>query len=386
MEFSFLTPISNQLQNLIHNLPQQAIGKHLDLYTKKNTPNFDNAQFALIGVAENRNALNNDPSNIDFTKIRTAFYSLFPGNWATNIVDLGNLLPGETVQDTYFALNLTLSSLYKQGIIPIIIGGSQDLTYSQYRAFDTVTKMINIVNIDTSFDLGDANLPINSKSYMGKIVVEKPYNLFNYTTIGYQTYFNSQEELDLLEKLFFEAYRLGEVTNNINLVEPLLRDAHLVTIDLKAIKAAEVGLYNGYSPNGFSGKEICALARYAGISNKVASLGIYEYQNYPNPNLSEALIAQIIWYFIEGFNCRIEDQHFNNTTHYQKYNVLVDDLTLVFKENLKTERWWIEIPYLNQNNKLNKNTLLPCSKEDYLQALEGIIPERWYKMNKKNNF
>ena len=42
--------------------------------------------------------------------------------------------------------------------------------------------MINIVNIDKSFDLGDSSKPIKMNSYLGKIILEQPYNLFNYSS------------------------------------------------------------------------------------------------------------------------------------------------------------------------------------------------------------
>ena len=77
--------------------------------------------------------------------------------------------------------------------------------------------MVNIVNVDSNFDLGDSAKPIKNNSFVGKIILDQPYNLFNYATIGYQTYFNSQEEIDLMESLYFEAYRLGEVSNDITL-------------------------------------------------------------------------------------------------------------------------------------------------------------------------
>ena len=211
--------------------------------------------------------------------------------------------------------------------------------------------------------------------------------MFNYTTIGYQTYFNSQEEIDLIEKLYFEAYRLGEVSANINSVEPLMRDAHIVSVDLKSIRSSEVSESQKFSPNGFSGKEICSISRYAGISNKVSSFGIYEYQNSKKDSATTMLISQIIWYFIEGVNCRVKDDDFTNETYFQKYNVLVEDDELIFYKSLKTGRWWIEIPFLpNVNNKLKKHTLLPCMHADYLHATKGELPERWYKAYRKNSF
>ena len=388
MNFNFLTPVSDAV--LAHNelLAPQALGKKIKIHSRQNgIPDLDNVQMAIIGVKENRNDVNYIGAKINFDSIRKTFYTLFPGNWHTTLADLGDIEPGETVEDTYFAIRTAITVLVEKNIIPIILGGSQDLTYANYRAYDSVLPMVNIVSVDTNFDLGDASLPIKNNSYVGKVIVEEPYNLFNYSTIGYQTYFNSQEEIDLIEKLYFEAYRLGEISGDINKVEPLMRDAHIVSVDLKSVRAAEVSDNQKYSPNGFSGKEICAISRYAGISNKVSSFGIYEYNGSKNDSATSMLVAQMIWYFIEGVNCRITDDEFNNENYYQKYNVLVEEDELIFYKSLKTGRWWIEIPFLpNVNNKLKKHTLLPCMHSDYVHATQGEIPERWYKAYRKNSF
>ena len=388
MNFNFLTPVSDAVLAHAELIAQQALGKKIKIHSRQNgIPDLDDVQMAIIGVKETRNDVNYIGATINFDFIRKTFYTLFPGNWHTTIADLGDIEPGETVEDTYFAIRTAITVLVEKDIIPIILGGSQDLTYANYRAYDTVMPMVNIVNVDTNFDLGDANLPIRNNSYVGKVIVEEPYNLFNYSTIGYQTYFNSQEEIDLMEKLFFEAYRLGEISGDINKVEPLLRDAHIVSIDLKAVRAAEVSDNQKYSPNGFSGKEICAISRYAGISNKVSSFGIYEYHNSKNDSATSMLLAQMIWYFIEGVNCRVDDNDFTNEKQYQKYNVLVENDELIFYKSLKTGRWWIEIPFLpDVNNKLKKHTLLPCMHSDYVLATQGEIPERWYKAYRKNSF
>ncbi|MDN3492849.1 formimidoylglutamase [Winogradskyella bathintestinalis] len=388
MNFNFLTPVSDAV--LAHNelIAQQALGKKIKIHSRQHgIPDLENVQMAIIGVQEKRNDVNYIGSKVNFDTIRKTLYTLFPGNWHTTLADLGDIEKGETVEDTYFAIRTAITVLVEKKIIPIIIGGSQDLTYANYRAYDSLMPMVNVVNVDTNFDLGDANLPIRNNSYVGKVIVEEPYNLFNYTTIGYQTYFNSQEEIDLLEKLYFEAYRLGEISGDINKVEPLMRDAHIVSVDLKSVRAAEVSDNQKYSPNGFSGKEICAISRYAGISNKVSSFGIYEYSASKNDSTTSMLVAQMIWYFVEGVNCRVKDDDFNNEDQYQKYNVLVDDDELIFFKSLKTGRWWIEIPFLpNVNNKLKKHTLLPCMHSDYVRATQGEIPERWYKAYRKNSF
>ncbi|WP_370003510.1 formimidoylglutamase, partial [Winogradskyella sp.] len=339
MNFNFLSPVSDAV--LAHNelLAQQALGKKIKIHSRQNgIPDLDGVQLAIIGVKENRNDVNFMGAEINFDSIRKTLYTLFPGNWHTTIADLGDIEPGESVEDTYFAIRTAITVLAEKNIIPLILGGSQDLTYANYRAYDSIKPMVNIVNVDTNFDLGDANLPIKNNSYVGKIIVEEPYNLFNYATIGYQTYFNSQEEIDLIEKLYFEAYRLGEISGDINKVEPLLRDAHIVSVDLKSVRASEVSDGQKFSPNGFSGKEICAISRYAGISNKVSSFGIYEYHGSKNDSATSMLIAQMIWYFVEGVNCRVEDDNFSNENHYQKFNVLVEDDELIFFKSLKTGR------------------------------------------------
>jgi len=388
MNFNFLTPVSDSVLAHKELIAQQALGKKINVHSRQNgIPDLDGVQLAIIGVKENRNDVNYMGAVINFDSIRKTLYTLFPGNWHTTIADLGDIEPGETVEDTYFAIRTAITVLVEKNIIPIILGGSQDLTYANYRAYDTIMPMINIVNVDTNFDLGDASLPIKNNSYVGKVIVEEPYNLFNYSTIGYQTYFNSQEEIDLIDKLYFEGYRLGQISGSINKVEPLLRDAHIVSIDLKSVRAAEVSDNQKYSPNGFSGKEICAISRYAGISNKVSSFGIYEYYNSKNDSATSMLLAQMIWYFIEGVNCRVKDDNFADESQHQKYNVLVEDDELIFYKSLKTGRWWIEIPFLpDVNNKLKKHALLPCMHSDYVSATQGEIPERWYKAYRKNSY
>jgi len=384
MEFDFLSPVHEELLDEITHLNQQSIGAQIRLHTRTSgIPEMDGVNVAIFGVCENRMAVRKTDAP-DFNQIRSQFYRLYPGNWRLKLADLGNIEPGATIEDTYFAVQNLVESLIKQDILPIIIGGSQDLMYAQYRAYDKLDQMVNLVNIDSRFELGDAEKIISNQSYVGKIVVDKPYNLFNYSTVGYQTYFNSQEEIELMERLFFEAYRLGEVTSDVSLMEPIFRSANLVGLDLGAIDSSSVNTDFFNSPNGFNGREICALSRYAGISDKVSSFGIYEYQDHLGP-LANMLISQIIWYFIEGVNYRTNENTISAKKEFIKYQVPIDDEVLIFFKSPLSGRWWIEIPFLSTvNTKLKRHTLLPCSEEDYLEACNQVIPERWYKAKRKN--
>jgi arginase family enzyme len=382
----FLSPVSKQVLAHREILPDGVLGKQIKIHAKAGSlPAIDKAGFAILGIRENRNDVDYMGGDISFDAFRKALYGLYPGNWNREIIDLGDIEKGDTAEDTYFAVRTVIEALLKKNIIPVILGGSQDVGYAQYRAYDNLGNMVNMVNVDTNFDLGDAEKPISNKSYVGKIIVDKPYNLFNYSTLGYQSYFNAPAEIALMEKLYFDAYRLGEVTGDITVVEPIMRDADIVMMDVSAIKNAELSYKNNKSPNGFDGREICAIARYAGISNRVSSFGVYELRDYKDAESGAMLVAQVIWYFIEGVNFRIADEDFSSDSEYTTYKVPVDDDILVFKKSIKTGRWWIELPFIsNVNNKLKRRTLLPCTYGEYLGATNQEIPERWFKARRKN--
>ncbi|MQP25494.1 arginase [Flavobacterium sp. LMO8] len=380
MVFDFLQPVSASVEEFISKLSNQTLGKKVALHTQTDFPVLEGVSIAVFTVNEHRGN-NKENEDYSFEAFRKKFYGMFPGNWNTSIVDLGTIESGASIEDAYFVVKSLMAELIKKQIIPVVIGGTQDLTYPMYRAYDNLDQMVNLVSVDNQFDFSKEN-KLDKDAYLSKIIVEEPNNLFNFSNIGFQTYFNSQEEIDLIEKLYFEAYRLGEVSNNIVVAEPVFRDADLVSIDMNSVQSSYSGNFEEFNPNGFTGKEICALARYAGISDKVTSFGIFNF----NPNSQEVVLtAQMLWYFIEGFCFRSNEYPFGTKENYIKYIVPIEDEELIFFKSNKTERWWIEIPFLtNVNNKLKRNTLLPCTHEDYLAACEQEIPERWWKAQRRN--
>jgi len=380
----YLKPVNQStLAHIVLN-SNLSLGQQIKIHTQENgIPKIVGNELAIIGIKEDRNSINNLGTGSDLSQIRKELYQLFPGNWLKKIVDLGNIEKGNEVSDTYFALKEMASFLLKKNVILILIGGGNDILYANYRAYDTLEQVVNLVSVDAKFDIGTLNEPLSSETYLHKIIMEKPNILFNFSNIAYQTYFNSKQELDLVNSLFFDAYRLGEVSQNIAIAEPVLRDADIVSIDISAIKYTEAKANKNASPNGLTGVEICAIARYAGLSDKVSSFGVYEY----NPKLdtdsqSAKLIAQMIWYFIEGVNFRTKDYPFEKKENYKKYIVPLDEQTINFYKSHKSDRWWMEVT--TSNNK-RKTTLIPCTYQDYLDACNQNIPERWFKALKKLN-
>ena len=385
MNLDFLLPLEEPFFEMISGYPDASLSNTVAIHTKeKGFPELDTVSIAIIGVQDGRAAVGNDTTGYGLDAIRAYFYKLYPGNWSLSIADLGNIPQGNTLSDTYFALKEVVATLVKKNIVPVILGGGQDLTYANYRAYDSLEQLVNVVAVDSKFDLGALDSPLNSNSYLSKIVMEEPANLFNFSNIGYQTFFNAQDEIDLLQSLSFDTYRLGDA-KDLKVVEPIMRDADIVSIDIGAVRKSEAPANGNATPNGFYGDEICAISRYAGISDKVTSFGVYEFNNRLDEQGQTAhLIAQMIWYFIEGFSFRAKDYPFCTKENYIKYLVPNEEGTMVFYKSHKSGRWWLEIHAMN-DNKYKRHALIPCTHQDYLDATAQKTPERWYKALKKIN-
>ena len=354
---------------------------HIDKST--NIQKLNEYDIAILGVEEERNTNNKGTAQAP-DKIREQLYKL-NRNEKAKILDLGNLRLGKSLKDTYIAIGDIVFELINKNILPIIIGGGQDLTYGAYLGFDKLNQPINLVTIDSKLDLGYQKNNFTSESYIGQILLEKGKNLFNYSNIGYQSYYSNKEELNLINKMNFDAFRLGYVRSNMHDIEPVLRDADLVSVDLKSIKQSDAPANQHPSPNGFYSEEICQLAKYAGISDKVKCFGVYEVNPaFDANNQSTALVAQIIWYFIDGFLSRKGDFPVEGTKQYTKHIVSFDNSqqNIVFYQNNYNKSWWLEVPNLL---KPESRLIVACTANDYKLACKQEVPERWLKVLQKLN-
>lgn len=383
----FLSPVDNDVLQFAANLNSYALGRTMLINSAENPidspDDLENISIIIIGVNEFRNSFEEVTELPDLNALRKEFYKLFPGNWYAKLADLGDIVPGATVEDTYYALKELVSLLVKNKIVPVLLGGSQDLTYAAYRAYDVLEQPVNLVCVDPEFDLVFSDDVLHSNSYLNYIIQDQPSNLNNFANVGYQSYYTSQEGLDLMDKLFFECYRLGEVVNDVTLIEPVMRDADIVSIDAESIQGVYLGNEGYGRPNGFTSREICSVSRYAGISDKVSCFGIF---NILPHQKCYALMAQVVWYFAEGFNYRYNEYPFSTKEDYIKYIVPLEDNYLYFYKSNKSDRWWIKIPvfYKNDNNNLIKEALIPCAGKDYEDACAQIMPERWWRAYKKS--
>ncbi len=362
--------------------------KSVLLYDPSASLDISEADIAIIGVPEARNAYRNPSCSLAPDEIRRQFYQLYGWRREVRILDLGNLRVGNTVEDTYSAVAEVIAYLVENKVVPIILGGSNDLAFANYRAYQLMERVANVVSIDARLDLGQESVPIRSDAYVNKMVLRQPNFLLNYANIGYQSYLNSPESLGMMEELYFESYRVGLMRRNLEEVEPIVRNADMVSLDISAVRRPDAPGCPHNSPNGFYGEEICQIAKYVGLSDKLSSFGIYEYDpTLDFNNQTSQLIAQILWYFVEGFVFRQNDGQFKNREDYRQFNISVSGAPdeLVFFHSRKSDRWWVLVPMYQKDKDYVQQYYLPCSKRDYDLACEDKISERWWRTYHKVN-
>lgn len=344
---------------------------------------------AVFGVKDDRGSENNDGCALAPDYFREQFYSLNEGAFESKIVDLGNIIAGEQITDTYFAIKTVIAELIKLDILPIIIGGGQDLTYAQYMAYESLEQKVDLVVVDSKFDIDEdenEGIATTSNAYLSKIFLHQPNYLFNYSNIGYQTYYVSQDSLRVMNKLYFDVHRLGEFLGDITTAEPIIRNANMISFDMGAIRSADACANVNAGPNGFYGEDACRITRYAGMSDKLTSIGFYEFNPVFDKNGQTAmLLAQMVWYFIDGFYNRKQDLPLVPKSQYMVYRTSLKDGTgeMIFVKSKRSDRWWMQVPYPTGISKNERYHLVPCRYDDYNTAVNGEMPDLWWRTFQK---
>lgn len=181
--------------------------------------------------------------------------------------------------------------------------------------------------------------------------------------------------LDFIEESGGRCLRLGELKNDILLAEANIRDADAIGIQLSAMKKSEMPAKKDNQQSGLFSEEMCQLARYAGFSNKAQNLLIYDFDmDHDRDGISVNVIAQIIYYAIEGFQQRVSEDY--SSQDFTKYVVEMDDIgdTQIFLKGNKSLKWWIAPNNIQEVRDNIESYLYACSFKDYETAKNGDIP------------
>jgi len=371
---SFFSPVNT---SSIWDYAKIALSDHIGVY-KDAFPEWEQAEILLIGCP------NRDQDDLfgSVERIREHLYAFSKPASRIKVADLGNINPQTSQEGLYEELSDILGYLLEAGKTVVLMGGSQDLTFGQYLAYEQDTKSLEYVHIGPRFDILDSGVITDSRSFNHRIFTYQPSHLFDFTNLGYQRYFINQDDLDELKQRNFSAVRYGVLQQHISWAEPYLRTADMVCMDVSSIRSRDIPGVVLKSPGGYSPVEACRLSRYTGLGYQVRSVNFAGYRADLDPDGQGAmLIAMMIWYFIDGYYGRWNDLPREDRANLRQYRVQLQSSidAINFYCHMQTGRWWMEVPYPSDlGQKFPRNRLIACSQADYEMAQKDEIPERWW--------
>ena len=325
-------------------------------------PSIEEGSIVLFGLDEQTNAF------------REKFYSLAWKFGEVKWYDIGNLKHKNTEENIGAGLTEVLHLLFEQNCFPIVIGNDLDLSHTIYSIYSQKRKEIEYCKIAAGLNLVESN-PVY------KIIDSKPNNLFNLTLLGHQSYYVPEETDSKMKELLFDTCRLGALRNSIFNAEPAMRNSHLLSFDLSAIRHTEYPATDLQSPNGLYAEEACQIMRFAGLSCNLECLYMHNVGELYNSKVSGELLAQMVWFFLQGRKERIYDIPDKNGESFTTYRNTISNgaYEIVFLKSDLTERWWMEIP----NPKTNKPFYVACTYNDFLKVSNDEMPDTWWRSYQK---
>ena len=322
---------------------------------------------AFLWVSDFRGADGNAEVQ-DFQSFRRQFYKLSALDFEVPMYDFGDLVSGKTVQDTHYILQEVLSACHYKKTIPVIIGGSNDFSFSLFSTLNFHQKDINYTQISNVVSLSNEGEDINEKNFLSRIFSSKNFSIKNYHHLGYQKHLNEIDGIKLIKEVEFDVVRLAEMMNSTQKTEPYFRNSDLVTVNCDAVESMSEPFSVHPQVNGLNRREICAYMKEIGLSSRLQSVGIFNLNLETDSILNHQLLAQMLWYLIEGIN--IQKSH-PKEKKFETFWIMVDDSEYAFKRDTFSGLWYF-------GNDENVENCLPCSQDDYDQAKRGYLSRRLF--------
>lgn len=365
---NYTSPLRHNDIDFHEYLPTQ-LGSQVNFITEDNA-DIESLDLIIIGCGEMRGQLRSSSYSNGPDIIRDELYKMHFWHQDLKIGDMGNIIEGSSINDTRAALKTLLTELHLMNRKVLLIGGSHDLTLQQYEVFKSREEVIDFTIIDMLADLNDTP-GMCYDNYLLEALTSSPNFIRNFNLIGFQSYYVNPHVIETFDKLKFDCVRLGKAREDIEQLEPMLRSSHIGSVDINCVKYSDAPANKHASPNGFFGDEICKITRFAGMSEKMTSFGIYGYiPENDTHNITAKLISQMIWYYIDGLYVQKEEAPINDKNQFLTYHITFTDNDTIFYKSKKTNRWWMQ---------LQNNILIPCSYQDYITACNNEIPERWLR-------
>lgn len=306
-------------EQILHAANEGSIFENLTFYDQ-NLHDVGDFQVGIVGLDKN-----------SLTAFRNTFY-LYGDHFQLPILDLGYVKNTENLVEN-------LEILGKQ--ISLIVIGGAPLDFTESTA--TVKKLL---------DEGHKN---EKRKF-----------------IGYQRHLSQLNIYNQIDE--YQNISLGELRNNSQMIEPLMRTCKNLSFDLSTVKQADLGI-DADNIVGLTLEESSQICRYAGITPNMQIAHFPNLQpqfSYGNmTNEFAACVSTMVWYFIEGllnlkYETPKEDDHISYVINSEYF-----DEPLTFLKGEKSGRWWMKYG--------DESEYVPCLHEDFIQSKEGNIPDRLYK-------
>ncbi len=331
-------------------------------------------QVALIGVPSESDE-HNLGTDMAPNAVRKQLYELSASFLKIKVADLGNIKTGKREEDARFVLEEVVGELVKQGVIPIVIGGTQELTHAMLLGLKNHLTHIRTTIIDSKIDLKEEGQTLTAHNYLQDVMEDECVSELN--LLGIQNYYCTPWQIKKLVEHDCFCKRLRDVRGNTHLFEPILRDSDLFSFDFSSVRQSDAPGRAVSIPNGLSGLEACELGHYAGLSDSILAYGLFGFNpTFDNSDQTSALMAQVIWHIISGIDNRYSDYPKKSISEYRKYVVypkVEGDQSTIFYNNILNGRWWIEIPTLEGNK------VFACTSADYQTVCNNSIPDIWMR-------
>jgi formiminoglutamase len=373
----YFNPLDFTMFSEKENRWKYSLGQLVEKSTGKVTfSNLHKLDVVIIGVPFENGIYVGKKTNVP-NKIRNELYQLAGFQSKIHIADFGNLKAAKTQKAVQLALRDVVEYLNELGIVTVVLGGSQELSFGISQAFKN-QRLFTLSCIDSVLDVKRGTESFNSLNFLSRIF-NTHSNLFQFSLLAYQSHL---VPLHLFSKTLGvgEHCRLGLLRDNFSLAEPMLQNTDFLSFDIAAVKHSEAPGTQSVNPNGLRSEEACQLAKYAGLSEKLSVFGLFGIDLLKDKDeMTVKLSAQIIWYFLEGQTIS-QYRMTQQTRNRIKYKVEVKDIEkpLVFLQCPETFRWWMEVQSVH-----GEKVLIACSEREYQQASDNEIPELWLKYVQK---
>lgn len=302
--------------------------------------------------------------------------ALYQYQWhfnALQIVDLGNFRrpdPGFTIP--------AVRELITSGVVPLLIGQTSALIQIQYQAFLEWKNLISLAVVDSSLALTGFQAFDHIQPYLDEVLNAQKESLYHLAHIGGQAHLLPPDGIQFLEDKHFECIRLGRARNDLQNLEPVIRDADLLAIHLNALRSGAIPKLTPPNPSGLTQEEANQIVHYAGLSDKLRAFaisGIPTITEDPAGQQVAESVAQLLWYFTDGFFNRKADYPVTNEGLTEYVVDLAQSERLIFWKSGRSGRWWIQTP-VRTTDAFQRHRLIACSHQDYLNACQGELPDR----------